>query len=66
MPRLIQNREEFPMSRMDGSANLENNIAADKDLRPERPQRYRTMENQETSPEFHANNLGGPGNGPTR
>ena len=66
MPRLIQNREEFPMSRMDGSANSENNLVDDKDLRPERPQRRRRMENQENSPEFHANNLGGPGNGPSR
>ena len=54
------------MSRMDGSANSENNLVEDKDLRPERPQRRRRMENQENSHEFHANNLGGPGNGPTR
>ena len=54
------------MSRMDGGSNPANHVLEENNLGPERPQRRRRMANEdhENSPEYHANNLGGPSNGP--
>merc|ERR1712043_127054 len=48
------------------AGHLANNVSEENSQGPERPQRRRRManEDQENSPEYHANNLGGPSNGP--
>jgi len=56
------------MSRMDGGAHPANSFTENTNQGPERPQRRQrrmAQEDQENStPEFHANNLGGVANGP--